>query len=138
MMENHFTINAYISYLKEHRLMGSRDVSSGEMFLPPRPLNPSDYSTDMEWVEFSGKGELQAFTSIYINSTLMTEAGYNRCNPCVVGIVKTAEGPSISALVVGLNGTNPQTLKIGTPLKVKFIDQGEGEARKTLLAFEPA
>ena len=118
--------------------MGSRDVSSGEVFLPPRPLNPSDYSTDMEWIEFSGKGELQAFTSIYINSTLMNEAGYDRANPCVVGIVKTAEGPSISALVVGLNGTNPQNLKIGTPLKVKFIDQGEGDARKTLLAFEPA
>jgi uncharacterized OB-fold protein len=137
-MENQFTVTAFNNYLKAHRLMGSRDISTGEMFLPPRPLNPSDFSTDMDWIEFSGKGELRAFTSIYINSTLMTEAGFNRSNPCVVGIIKTAEGPSISALVVGLNGTNPQTLKIGTPLKVKFIDQGEGDARKTLLAFEPA
>jgi len=137
-MENQFTVAAFNNYLKAHRLMGSRDISTGEMFLPPRPLNPSDFSTDMDWIEFSGKGELQAFTSIYINSTLMTEAGFNRSNPCVVGIIKTAEGPSISGLVVGLDGTNPQTLKIGTPLKVKFIDQGEGDARKTLLAFEPA
>lgn len=137
-MENQFTVAAFNNYLKEHRLMGSRDISTGEVFLPPRPLNPSDFSTDMDWIEFSGMGELQAFTSIYINSTLMTEAGFNRSNPCVVGIIKTAEGPSISGLVVGLDGTNPQTLKIGTPLKVKFIDQGEGDARKTLLAFEPA
>jgi uncharacterized OB-fold protein len=137
-MENQFTINAYNEYLKEHRLMGSRDISSGELFLPPRPLNPFDYSTDMEWVEFSGNGELQAFTSIYINSTAMNEVGYNRSNPCVVGIIKTAEGPMISALVVGLNGTKPQNLKIGTPLKVKFIDHGGEGNRKTLLAFEPA
>ena len=137
-MENQFTVHAYNDYLKEHRLMGSRDESSGEMFLPPRPLNPVDYSTDMEWVEFSGKGELQAFTSIHINSTAMNEAGFNRSNPCLVGIIKTAEGPMISALVVGLNGTNPQNLKIGTPLKVTFIDHGDGENRKTLLAFEPA
>lgn len=137
-MENQFTVYAFNQYLREHRLMGSQDISTGEMFLPPRPLNPKDYSTDMEWIEFSGKGELQAFTSIHINSTQMIEAGYDRTNPCVVGVVKTAEGPSISGLIVGLNGKNPQSLKIGTPLKVRFIDQGEGETGKTLLAFEPA
>lgn len=137
-MENQFTVCAFNQFLKDHRLMGSRDLSTGEVFLPPRPINPNGGSTDMEWFELSGKGELKAFTSIYINSTVMTEAGYNRANPCVVGIVKTVEGPMISALLIGLNGTDPQSIKIGTPLKVNFIDQGEGETEKTLLAFEPA
>lgn len=136
-MENQFTVSAYNNYLREHRLMGTRDLSTGEVFLPPRPVNPDDYSTDMEWFEFSGKGELQAFTSIHINSTAMNIAGYNRANPGVVGIVKTTEGPMISALIVGINACNPQSIKIGTPLKVKFIDQGEGDTQRTWLAFEP-
>lgn len=137
-MENLFTVTAYNNYLKEHHLMGSRDISTGEVFLPPRPLNPNDYSTDMEWFEFSGEAVLQAFTNIHINSTAMNAAGYNRTNPSVVGIVKTAEGPMISALIVGVNGCNPQSIRIGTPLKVKFIDQSEGETLHTWLAFEPA
>jgi len=136
-MENQFTVTAFNNYLKEHRLMGTRDISTGEVYLPPRPLNPVDYSTDMEWFEFSGQGVLQAFTNIHINSTVMNIAGYNRTNPSVVGIVKTTEGPMISALIVGLNGCNPQSIRIGTPLKVKFIDQGEGETLRTWLAFEP-
>ena len=136
-MENQFTVNAFNNYLKEHRLMGTRDQSTGEVYLPPRPLNPTDFSTDMEWFEFSGEGVLQAFTNIHINSTTMNVAGYNRTNPSVVGIVKTAEGPMISALIVGLNGCNPQSIRIGTPLKVKFIDQGEGDTLRTWLAFEP-
>ena len=137
-MENQFTVYAYNNFLKEHRLMGTRDVSTGEVFLPPRPLNPNDYSTDMEWFEFSGEGVLQAFTNIHINSTTMNIAGYNRTNPSVVGIVKTAEGPLISALIVGLNGCNPQSIRIGTPLKVKFIDHAEGDTLRTWLAFEPS
>ena len=136
-MENQFTVSAYNNYLKEHRLMGTRDQSTGEVYLPPRPLNPKNFSTDMEWFEFSGEGVLQAFTNIHINSTAMNVAGYNRTNPSVVGIVKTAEGPMISALIVGLNGCNPQSIRIGTQLKVKFIDQGEGDTLRTWLAFEP-
>ena len=137
-MENQFTNAAFNDFLNQHRLMGSRDVSVGDVFLPPRPINPANYSTNMEWVEFSGRGMLQAFTRIHINSTKMLEAGYSRTNPCIVGIVKTEEGPLISALIVGLNDTDPQSVKIGTSLKVKYIDQGEGEGLKTLLAFEPA
>ena len=136
-MENQFTVTAFNNYLKEHRLMGTRDQSTGEVYLPPRPLNPKNFSTDMEWFEFSGEGVLQAFTNIHINSTAMNVAGYNRTNPSVVGIVKTAEGPMISALIVGLNGCNPQSIRIGTQLKVKFIDQGEGDTLRTWLAFEP-
>lgn len=137
-MENQFTNAAFNSFLIQHRLMGSRDTKTGEIFLPPRPINPTNYSVEMEWVELSGRGVLQAFTNVYINSSRMLEAGFSRTNPCVVGIVKTEEGPLISALIVGLDGSNPQAVKIGVPLKVKYIDQGDGENQKTLLAFEPA
>jgi hypothetical protein len=136
-MDNQFTIAAYSSHLNEHRLMGSRDVKTGEVFLPPRPMNPSSFSTDMEWVEFSGKGTLVAFTNVLSGPTSMIAAGYDRKNPYTVGIVKTIEGPMISAQILGVNSCDPASIKIGTQLKIKFIDRGEGEAKKTFLAFEP-
>ncbi len=135
-MENQFTYNAYSNYLNEHRLMASRDTKDGTVFLPPRPLNPSNFSADMEWKELSGKGTLQAYTVVYIAPTAMLEAGYSRKNPYCVGIVKTEEGPMISALLLGVDPYKPEDIKIGTTVKVKFIDRGEGEARRTFLAFE--
>jgi uncharacterized OB-fold protein len=137
-MDNQFTHTAYSNALNEHRLMGSRDSKTGQTFLPPRPMNPANFSTDMEWVEFSGKGVLQAFTNVFISPTAMIEAGYDRKNPYTVGIVKTEEGPLVSALILGVNACDPASIKIGTPLKVTFVDRGEGEAKKTFLAFEPA
>jgi hypothetical protein len=68
----------------------------------------------------------------------MIEAGYDRKNPYTVGIVKTEEGPQVSALILGVNACDPASIKIGTPLKVAFVDRGEGETKKTFLAFEPA
>lgn len=136
-MDNQFTNAAYSSFLNEHKLMGSRDKASGVTFLPPRPLNPGNFSTDMEWVEFCGKGKLEGFTVVYIAPTAMIEAGYNRKNPYCVGIVRTAEGPLISAFIEGVDVNQPETIKIGMPLQVSFIDRGEGEAKKSFLAFQP-
>ncbi len=137
-MDNQFTINAYTNYLNEHRLMGTRDVKTGEVFLPPRPLNPANSSTEMEWVEFNGRGKLQAFTVVYTGTSAMIAAGHDRKNPYCVGIVKTEEGPMISALILGVDCCQPGSIKIGTPLKVSFVDRGEGDVMKTFLAFEPA
>lgn len=136
-MEDQFTITAYLNFLNEHRLMGTRDLRTGDVFLPPRPLNPANFSTDMEWLEFSGKGVLEAFSIIYIAPSAMIAAGYDRKNPYVVGIVKTDEGPSISAQILGFDPCKPESIKIGTPLKVKYLDRENGTARKTFLAFEP-
>jgi uncharacterized OB-fold protein len=135
-MENPFTINAYVNFLNEHRLMGTRDVKTGETFLPPRPVNPKTHSTSMEWVEFGGKGVLEAFSIVYIAPTAMIEAGYSRKNPYCVGIVKTEEGPMVSALILGVDPFHPESIKIGSPLKIKFDDRGDGDAKKTFLAFE--
>jgi uncharacterized OB-fold protein len=135
-MENQFTHTNYSNFLNEHRLMGTRDTTTGQTFLPPRPVNPGNYSTEMEWYEFGGRGVLQAFSIVYIGPAAMIAAGYDRKNPYCVGIVKTEEGPMISALILGVDPCQPETIKIGTPLQVKFVDRGEGESKKTSLAFE--
>jgi len=48
------------------------------------------------------------------------------------------EGPRISAQIVGLDLSDPATIKIGMPLKQTFVVRGEGESAKKFLAFEPA
>lgn len=137
-MDNQFTSSAYFQYLNEKKLMGSRDVHSHEVFLPPRPVNPLTYSTDMEWVELKGDGILMAFTIVYIAPTAMINAGYDRKNPYCTGIVRMSEGPMISAQILGVDVSNPESIKIGMLLKVTYITRGAGEAQRVFLAFEPA
>jgi uncharacterized OB-fold protein len=133
-------INSYDFYvgLGQHKLLGSRELSSGHLFLPPRMLDPETLAADMEWVEFSGKGKLVAFTVIYVGSSAMIAAGYDRKNPYCVGIVETEEGPKISAQILDLDLSKPETIQIGMPLEVVYIERAEGEAKKTFLGFKPA
>jgi uncharacterized OB-fold protein len=65
----------------------------------------------------------------------MIEAGYDRKNPYMSGIVKLAEGPFISAQILGLDAVAPDVTDIGTPLTVQFIERGEDEKKRTFLAF---
>jgi uncharacterized OB-fold protein len=90
----------------------------------------------MAWVEPVGRGNLVAFTSVYVGSTAMIAAGYDRTNPYCVGVVQLEDGPMISAQILGLPAGQPEQIAIGTPLTVAFIDRGEGEAKRTFLAFE--
>jgi len=90
----------------------------------------------MEWVEMKGKGKLAAFTTIYVGPTFMIEEGYDRNNPYCTGVVELEEGPGISARILGVDAKKPEEIKIGTPLVVDFVERGEGEAKRTYLAFK--
>jgi uncharacterized OB-fold protein len=90
----------------------------------------------MEWAEFSDQERLLAFTTVHIAPTDMIEAGYDRKNPYCTGIVQLAEGPAISAQILGVDPARPEEIKVGMPLRVGFVQRGEGEAQRTYLAFE--
>ena len=135
MSERAFTEHSFQAYLSEGKLMGSRSRATGKIYVPPRPLDPESHSDEMEWVELSGEGELAAFTAVFIGPNAMIEAGYDRQNPYMSGIVKLAEGPFISAQILGLDAAQPAVNAIGTPLTVQFIERGEDTARRTFLAF---
>ncbi|MFO1206518.1 MAG: Zn-ribbon domain-containing OB-fold protein [Burkholderiales bacterium] len=123
--------------LSEHKLMGCRNKTSGNFYLPPRPMCTKSYTDDMAWETVSGEGEVIAFTVITVPPTHMIEAGYSRDNPYCAGIVRLKEGPAISGQILGVDLSKPaNSVKIGMPVKAVFIDRGEGETKKTLLAFE--
>jgi len=127
---------SFNQYLKEKKLMGVRCSQCHKIFLPPRPICTECHSDEMEWIELSGQGTLMAFTSIHVAPTFIVEQGFDRDNPYCAGIVKTEEGGQISARILGVDAKSPETIKIGTPLTVDFIEVGEGEDKRTYLAFK--
>ena len=136
MAEREFTSASFYQFLGEHKLMGSRCRSCAALYLPPRPLCPACHGEEMEWVEMGGAGSLLAFTTIHIAPTAMIEAGYGKDNPYCTGIVKLAEGPAISAQILGVDARQPAQIAVGTQLKVTFVERGEGDKRRIYLAFE--
>ncbi len=138
MSEQPFTSTSYNQFLSEHRLMGSRCMQDGKVFLPPRAQCPEDFHTQMEWVEFSGRGKLAAFSIIFIGPSQMIEAGYNRKNPYCAAIIELEEGPKISAQLLDVDAQHPETIQIGMPVQITFVERGPDEHKQTYLAFKPA
>lgn len=85
----------------------------------------------------SGKGKLAAFSCIAIGPPSMIAEGYDRNNPYCVGVVELDEGVRVDARIEGVNGREPQTIRMGMPLQVVFLRRVEGEETETCLAFEP-
>lgn len=135
-MSNEFTSANFNKFLSEHKLMGTRCTKCGAIYLPPRAICPACHSEELEWIEMSGQGTLAAFSSVFIGPSALQAEGYDRNNPYCAGIVELAEGVKISARVLGVDAKHPANIAIGTPLTVAYLDQGEGEQKKTVLAFK--
>jgi len=128
---------SYKQYLDEEKLMGSKCKKCGALFTPPRPICIECYGTDMEWVQMKGKGKLAAFTCITVGPPFMIEEGYNRKNPYCVGVVELEEGTRVDARIEGVDPLQPETIKVGTPLGIKFLHREKDNKPITYLAFEP-
>jgi len=117
--------------------MGGKCAGCGALFVPPRAICRNCYGTEMEWVEAKGTGKLAGFTCIHIGPPAMAAEGYDRKNPYCTAAVELDEGPRVVARVEGIDALQPQAITIGTQLQVSFLHLGEGDDRKTILAFRP-
>ena len=141
MSENdkEITVFNYLEYMNDKILMGSKCNKCGELFAPPRKLCTSCGSIEMEWKQMSGKGTLSAYSCIGVGTKFFVDKGYSMKKPYCFSVVKLDEGPMISAQLVGVDETKPETIKIGTPLKVKFLQtEIPGDKPRIDLGFEPA
>ncbi len=128
---------SYELFLREEKLMGSRCQKCGVLFVPPRSICIRCYGNEMEWVEMKGRGKLAAFTCIAIGPPFMVREGYDRQHPYVSGVVELEEGVKVVARIEGVDGSKPESIKIGTPLQVEFLHRGEANSPETFLAFKP-
>jgi len=131
-----FSAAEFDQYIAEHKLMAARCTKCGGIYVPPRAICPKCQGEELEWVETSGKGRLAAFTVIYSGPTFMVEQGFDRKNPYISGIVELEEDTRMSARIIGIDPAKPTEIRIGTPLTVDFVEFGEGETKKTYLAFK--
>lgn len=129
---------SYRKFLAEEKLMGSKCGKCGKLYVPPRHFCYECGSSQMEWHEMKGEGELAAYTCIYVCPAFMAEEGYGRKNPYCTGVVALSEGLRVVARIEGVDASKPESIKIGMPLKVTFLHRGEGDKAKTYLAFKPA
>ena len=132
-----FSDNSYEQFLNEDKLMGSRCRQCSSLSVPPRPICVKCYASDMEWVEMKGKGKLAAFTSIAVGPPFMVQEGYSRERPYVSGVVELEEGARVVARIEGVDGTRPESIRLGTPLRVEFLHRKDGDSIATFLAFRP-
>jgi len=133
-----FTAASFNKFLGEKKLMGAKCTKCEAIYLPPRPMCTKCRVKEMEWVEVEGKGKLAAFTCIAVGSTMMVQEGYGRNNPYCSGVVELEGGQKVTAQIMGVDAQQPESIKIGTPLQLEFVERGEGENRNTYLGFKPA
>ena len=137
MEERPFSDISYRQFISEGKLMGSKCRKCGALSVPPRHFCMECHGDDMEWHQMKGDGELAAFTCIFVAPPKMVAKGYDRKNPYCTGVVKLEEGPRTVARIVGVDAADPESIKVGMPLQVDFIREGEGEEAVTSLAFRP-
>ncbi|MFX0070471.1 MAG: Zn-ribbon domain-containing OB-fold protein [Candidatus Hermodarchaeota archaeon] len=136
--EKDFTIQSYLEFISNKKLMGSKCKNCGELYVPSRKLCIKCNTADMDWNQMSGKGELAAFTSITVGTPFFVEKGYGRNKPYCFSVIKLEEGPMVSGQLVGVDESKPDTIKIGMPVKATFLETEIKGENRVDLGFEPA
>lgn len=106
------TVENFYNYCGERRLMGIKCKKCGELMCPPRPVCRKCLSTEYEWIEFKGEGELSTYTIIHFAPTQ-----FQLFAPYAVGIVKLDDGPYLPGMIKNLK---LEEIRIGTPLQVDY------------------
>ena len=96
----------------EDRLVLPRCRSCGVFIWYPRSFCPECHTTDVEWVEASGRGTVYSFTVVQRGAGPWTPHA-----PYVVAYVELDEGPRVMTNVVG---TDPDAVHIGDRVTAVF------------------
>lgn len=66
--------------LAEGRFLTTVSASTGRLTFPPKPVSPSDWADDMQWIELSGRGVLYSHTTLHSAPAVFTgELPYTVC-----------------------------------------------------------
>jgi uncharacterized protein len=132
-----FNHAGFSAHLNLRKLMGSRCISCQAVYLPPLPLCTRCYSTQMEWIQFSGLGTLESYSVIYTPLPELAAVGRGRDCPYTVGIVRLEEGGLISAQIMDGGCTDLTQMEIGMPLHVVFPEWLTTSTGEMILTFQP-
>ena len=108
----------FFENLKENKLVGVQCNVCGELSAEIRYFCSACQGADLSEKEFCGKGKLSTFTCISIVPTRMAEEGFGRDKPYCSGIVTLDEGPRISARILNVDASLPETIETGQDLEL--------------------
>ncbi len=146
MSDKPITVQSYIDFINEKKLMGTKCKDCNNIDLPPRGLCSKCISSNVEWQEVEGKGKLASFSAIHVGTTFMNNKGYSMKEPYLFGTIDLDAGTSIAGHIKGLDAKNPEKIVVGTRLKVQYEDGTEtvidrkgnpSERPKVFLTFVP-
>jgi len=98
--------------LKRQRygLVGEICPNCSAKLFPPRDICPECGKEAKNLYNFSGKGEVYSYTTVY-----EAPAGYEEYAPYMIALVKLDEGPLVTAQ---LNDIGDSEVEIGTPVEM--------------------
>jgi len=114
-------VSKFTDYLKDGKLKGTHCKSCNSTYFPPRAecikcLAPE---SDMEWVDYSGKGKILTYTTIHAAPT-----GFENKAPYIIVVVDLEEGGRLLALFED-DAENEDKIKLDTEVTVqpKVMDE---------------
>jgi uncharacterized OB-fold protein len=110
--------HAYWEAAKDEKLVIRRCSSCSAFHFMPRHLCPHCWSTDLEWVQASGKGTVHSY-SIIRRAPMQS---YSPRVPYVVALIDLDEGPRMFANIVGEGALEAQ---VGSRVSVCFETRGD-------------
>lgn len=125
----HYNLRYMVEIARHWRLKKQRYSLIGEVcpnpdckekIFPPRDICPNCGTNTKVEYQFSGKGEVFSYTTIYD-----APAGYETNVPYTVALIKLVEGPMITAQLTDLGNTK---VEIGMPVEMvtrKLKEDGE-------------
>ena len=108
----------FFDNVKDNKLTGTRCVKCKTIYCPPRADCHKCMTSEVEWIELSGRGKLVAFTVIHVGPEK-----YEKYVPYVVAMIELEEGPKLMA---AMRDVKQEDLKIGMPVKAVYFENPEG------------
>lgn len=97
--------------LREGRILATKCKTCGKLYFPPVADCGECYSSEIEWVELSGKGRIVAYTHVVVRPP-----SFQDFQPYTVAIAELEEGVKALAWLVG---ARKRDLRIG--MRVKMV-----------------
>jgi uncharacterized OB-fold protein len=102
----------------EHRLVVQRCTPCGHTRHPPAPICPECRSTDADWQELSGRGEVYTYTIVHRAIAAGQELPY------VVAVIALEDAGGVR-VISNVVDVNPDELEIGLPVELVWEDMSD-------------
>jgi hypothetical protein len=112
-------VNDFIDYLEQGKVMGTRCRDCGMSFFPPRADCFKCLTSNMEWFEISGSGELITFSKLQF-----APVGFENDVPYIIGVLDFGDF-KVFGRVAG--DIDEEDLRLGMKMKVRSNETPDGQ-----------